>query len=69
MWQILHRCSLEADPSEYASIKADYQGMKLTKMICTTCREAMYLVGHEPFANAVPWKPAGFAILATHKEQ
>lgn len=68
MWKIDHRCNIGGPVMDYVSIKTEYNGQKLTRMLCPVCREVLYIVGHDAFDQAVPGDGKGFAILNTHRE-
>lgn len=69
-WLIQHRCSmLQPVPSEYAVMKAEADGQKVTRVSCPNpeCREEFFVLGHEMFSEAIPDKvvsglPPGFLI-------
>ncbi len=76
-WLIQHKCDpTDAEPSEYAILRGERDGMALTRVQCPKkdCREEFFIIGHEMFEGAEsnsdrvgsrhPDLPPGFVIAS-----
>ena len=72
-WLIQHKCNMSGEITDYAIMRAEHNGQKLTKVVCPKpdCREEFIIIGHEMFGEATdskaigPGLPPGFWLPKT----